>query len=1055
MNGFNRIFWFVAVGILLGGVPALAGTAGGSGLPGEMGWRSYFVPQAGRAYHCAIPFQTGNTSVLMIGGYGVPGELTTSPPPPNARKGAAALVGGDAWATLNGWQWFRAGYPGGATSRLHAGLVELNSQLFLLGGGALYSEDDYSTGQVWTSTDGISWSLVTDTAPWGPRQDMAVAAFAGYIWLIGGLDLSASNSSPGVKAGEPVGLMPADIWRSSDGQHWELVASYAPWGGCFEARAVVFNNQLWLIGGLYTSGGNGIGPKTSEFEVWHSYNGMEWSHAVSPPPWQSRLGHACVVYDGRIWLLGGQDLNTGNSLNDVWSSADGENWVQEPSIPWVPREYHAAVAVDGLLGQELWVIGGISYVTDPVSGGVNYHFLPEVWVYGVVPARVSVTLAPPVNGRIFLFPAPAEDGTWEENTILTALAVPDRGYHLANWTDALAGSTNPQEQLLLLNPITLGAVFEPDTSVRLVIGDSAGGSVSVSPAPGPDGTYPAGTSVTLSAQPDSGYVFSGWRGDITGTQPSLTVTLDRTTLAVPVFSPVPSGVPLPWTACFADCDAWAAQASLPDTDGDGLTDCQELCVATDPNQTDTDGDGMPDGWELRYVLQPSNPLDALLDPDEDGLTNLEEYLHRSHPLDAASPGLCVFVDSVNGTDASGRGSRSAPLRTLTYALSVISGTSELPGRVLLRPGDYHEPGLLHVPANVRVLGLGTPPAVGEPPAVMLTLRLTLAERTELAHVMLMESEDEMLGSGVPMVQVTGSWARIRNVWFQGNGQGLTAIHVLASAQPPVIVERCTFMGLGIGIRMDGIPPRLRLNDFDYLLGPALYFAAGSVAKEDPSGLTGAGDASDPNTGYNRFGAETSDPVVVSERTDTLYLQNNDWDTNDPAEAEKRVESAGPVVIAPVAAPGSALLANALFCTVVDAGTQQPITSATTTLRISAYRPVTENEKGVYAYPAVPDGSYTLTVSATGYQDRSVPVSLERGIVKSVTIGLVPPGGTVEPQPEPQPEPEPEPEPEPQKGCFRCRRDQTDSGTQKIDLADSMLMGVGLLVLARPRRGGRG
>ncbi|HPU98377.1 MAG TPA: hypothetical protein PLO53_10540, partial [Candidatus Hydrogenedentes bacterium] len=99
-------------------------------------------------------------------------------------------------------------------------------------------------------------------------------------------------------------------------------------------------------------------------------------------------------------------------------------------------------------------------------------------------------------------------------------------------------------------------------------------------------------------------------------------------------------------------------------------------------------------------------------------------------------------------------------------------------------------------------------------------------------------------------------------------------------------------------------------------------------------------------------------MVVNERTDTLYLQNNDWDVESESDAEKRVESAGPVVIAPVVTPGSTLLANALFCTVVDAGTQEPITTASASLQVSAYRPVTENENGVYAFPAVPDGNYT-------------------------------------------------------------------------------------------------
>jgi Galactose oxidase, central domain/K319L-like, PKD domain/Bacterial TSP3 repeat/Kelch motif len=58
---------------------------------------------------------------------------------------------------------------------------------------------------------------------------------------------------------------------------------------------------------------------------------------------------------------------------------------------------------------------------------------------------------------------------------------------------------------------------------------------------------------------------------------------------------------------------------------------------------DSDRDGMPDGWELRYAvatnpLDPFNPGDAGLDPDGDGLTNLEEYLHGTNPNVADSDG---------------------------------------------------------------------------------------------------------------------------------------------------------------------------------------------------------------------------------------------------------------------------------------------------------------------------------------------------------------------------------------------------------------------------------
>lgn len=70
-----------------------------------------------------------------------------------------------------------------------------------------------------------------------------------------------------------------------------------------------------------------------------------------------------------------------------------------------------------------------------------------------------------------------------------------------------------------------------------------------------------------------------------------------------------------------------------DPDNDVLTALEEFLSGTNPNDIDTDGDGLPDGYELAYNLSPINSADALLDIDGDGYSNLIEFLQGSAPDD--------------------------------------------------------------------------------------------------------------------------------------------------------------------------------------------------------------------------------------------------------------------------------------------------------------------------------------------------------------------------------------------------------------------------------------
>lgn len=115
-------------------------------------------------------------------------------------------------------------------------------------------------------------------------------------------------------------------------------------------------------------------------------------------------------------------------------------------------------------------------------------------------------------------------GAYAAGTVVTLTATPASGYKFDGWSGAVTGTANPVSVTMNANK-AVTASFSPTTSGQYTLTVSTSGSGTVSKNPNLS-SYAAGTVVTLTAAPASGYKFSGWSGAVSGTTSSVSVTMN-------------------------------------------------------------------------------------------------------------------------------------------------------------------------------------------------------------------------------------------------------------------------------------------------------------------------------------------------------------------------------------------------------------------------------------------------------------------------------------------------------------------------------------------------
>ncbi|MFA5112752.1 MAG: kelch repeat-containing protein [Candidatus Margulisiibacteriota bacterium] len=207
-----------------------------------------------------------------------------------------------------------------------------------------------------TTVLNLTWVQATGSAAFPPVKD-----FAGIIY-----------PAPPPPGGDPalfifggttdLDLVTNEVWYSTDGATWNSVGlmdvAYRR-----QHTGLVYNGKIWIIGG---KGQSGLTNEVGNI----SYTAPASSALGSFTP---RKYHASVVFANKMWVIGGviNDSSPDVSTNDAWSSTDGTTWTNETLTPFFPpRSNFAAFVFNG----KIWVIGGL--YADQASA---YHVLNDVW----------------------------------------------------------------------------------------------------------------------------------------------------------------------------------------------------------------------------------------------------------------------------------------------------------------------------------------------------------------------------------------------------------------------------------------------------------------------------------------------------------------------------------------------------------------------------------------------------------------------------------------------------------------------------------------------------
>lgn len=221
------------------------------------------------------------------------------------------------WSSTDGSAW-DVTVPGTGekrwTARQRVPAAVFQNKLWVIGGSGYpsYNNLGYSGtpyADIWSSSNGTTWDSVIATPAFTARSSPAVVVYKDKLWLIGGRTGAATTVT-----------YLNDVWSSSDGKTWTQVTTATAFTPRWGHKVIAYNNELFLVGGETVDGVVGDMWTSSDDGVnWTKIE--SGNPRALPSNFAARAFFSMFVQDNTVWIAGGRGVKENSAYtfrNDIW-----------------------------------------------------------------------------------------------------------------------------------------------------------------------------------------------------------------------------------------------------------------------------------------------------------------------------------------------------------------------------------------------------------------------------------------------------------------------------------------------------------------------------------------------------------------------------------------------------------------------------------------------------------------------------------------------------------------------------------------------------------------